>query len=326
MLSAEVLLSNLISPVVLAFYLGVFATVFKSDLNFPASFFSGLASYLLLAIGIKGGASLSEMPFSDIIVPICTTVMLSIFIPYFSFLLCRHVGKLKSEDAAAMAAHYGSVSIVTFIACKVFIESLDVQTDSYMTGLLALMEVPGIIVALLLAKIFSDKKSLISINFASEIRKIFFSKSIYLLWGGLLMGVLSGSPGLKKVSGFFVDPFYGVLVLFMLEMGLLAGKRLNDLKEFGLFLISFSLGMPLLSGALGVFVAKAANFSLGNAVVFSAMTASASYIAAPAAVRSSLPNANPAYYLTCALGVTFPFNLTIGIPVYYIIAKWWYQL
>jgi hypothetical protein len=326
MVNAAILQANLLSPVVLAFFMGLFAAVLKSDLRFPDSFFAGLSAYLLLAIGLKGGAALNQVQFMMLINPIGATLLMSMFLPSCAFFVCRFFGKLKQDDAAAIAAHYGSVSIVTFIATKVFLETQSLTVDDYMTGLVAIMEIPGIILALLLAQGVFKRKSVKGIGLFERLRGIFLSKSIYLLWGGLLIGMISGQAGVAKVSPFFVDPFYGVLVLFMLEMGLLAGSRLYDLKKVGGFLILFSILMPLVSGTIAIVVSNLVGFSMANAVLFAAMSASASYIAAPAAVRVSLPFANPAYYLTSALVLTFPFNLTIGIPIYYLLACWWYNL
>lgn len=326
MVSAAILQANLLSPVVLAFFMGLLAAVLKSDLRFPDSFFSGLSAYLLLAIGLKGGAALNQVQFSELICPISATLFMSLLVPSCAFFACLLFSKLKRDDAAAIAAHYGSVSIVTFIATKVFLENQSLIADAYMTGLVAIMEIPGIILALLLAQGVFKRKAVKGIGLFERLRGIFLSKSIYLLWGGLLIGMASGQEGVAKVAPFFVDPFYGVLVLFMLEMGLLAGSRLYDLKKVGGFLICFSLTMPIISGLTAIVLAKLAGLNLANAVVFAAMAASASYIAAPAAVRVALPFANPAYYLTSSLVLTFPFNLTIGIPIYYLLACWWYNL
>lgn len=325
MLSYEILRANLLSPVVLAFFLGAFAAILKSDLKFPEAFFSGLSAYLLLAIGFKGGVALGQTPLESILTPIGATLGISLVIPFIAFFCCRFMGGFNRDNSAAMAAHYGSVSIVTFITTRVFVESIGLKSDDFMTGLVAIMEVPGIVVALLLAQgIHLKNKD--GVSLFEELKVIFLSKSIYLLWGGLLMGVISGPEGFKKVSAFFVDPFYGILVLFMLEMGILAGERVHELKNTGAYILGFAIGMPLLSAMLGIVVAKACGFSIANALVFATMTASASYIAAPAAVRLALPKANPAYYLTSSLAITFPFNLTIGIPTYYLLAQWWYKL
>ena len=326
MISLEIIKSNLLSPVVLSFYLGVFAKLLKSDLKFPDSFFSGLSAYLLLAIGLKGGVALTNVSFYMLFSPILATFTISLCVPSAAFLICKYIAHLKKEDAAAIAAHYGSVSIVTFIATKVFLENAGLKIDEYMTGLVALLELPGIIFALLLAQNVFEKKAQSSVSFFDKFTGIFLSKSIYLLWGGLLIGILTGPEGFKKVAPFFVDPFYGMLVFFMLEMGLVAGTHIEDLKKIKGFLALFAVGMPILSGSFAIFLAKIAGFSLANATVFAAMAASASYIAAPAAVRIALPSANPSYYLTSSLVITFPFNLSLGIPLYYMLTKWWYQL
>ena len=314
----DLLLGNLTSPFVLAFLLGMIAVIAESDLKFPESIYTFLSTYLLLSIGLKGGVALSEVSFDVIFKPFVGTLFLGISLPFLVFFIAYSIGKLKREDAASLAAHYGSVSAVTFIATQVFVTSLGHGSSDYMIALVAVLEVPAIIVGLLLAQ----NQSAQPISFLKRLKIITFGKSVLLLWGGILMGLLCGKKGMQLVSPFFVTPFQGVLVLFLLDMGVIAGSRLKDLKHVKGFLFLFAILMPLVNGTLGVLIGNCMGMSIGDATVLGAMSASASYIAAPAAVRLSLPMANPAYSLTPAIAITFPFNLSLGIPLYHQIAVW----
>lgn len=304
---------NLLSPMVLAFVLGVTATLVHSDLKFPEELYIGLSIYLLLAIGLKGGAALSETPLASFFGPALVTLVLGVSIPIVAYIILRRLGRFEVADAAALAAHYGSVSAVTFAAVQTFLEALKVPYEGYMPTLVAVLEVPAIIVALLIARVAMGQGG----NWGEVIRELLAGKSILLLLGGLTIGALAGQAGLKQVAPLFVDPFKGVLTLFLLEMGMVAARRLRDLRTVGVFLIGFGVMMPVASGVAGIWLGQLAGLSQGGAVVLGTLAASASYIAAPAAVRIALPQANPSYYLTAALAITFPFNLAIGIPLYY---------
>lgn len=304
---------NLLSPMVLAFVLGVIATLVHSDLKFPEELYIGISIYLLLAIGLKGGAALSETPLVSFLGPALVTLVLGVSIPIVAYVILRRLGRFEVADAAALAAHYGSVSAVTFAAVQTFLEVLKVPYEGYMPTLVALLEVPAIIVALLIARVAMGKGG----NWGEVIRELLAGKSILLLLGGLTIGVLAGQAGLKQVAPLFVDLFKGALTLFLLEMGMVAARRLRDLRTVGVFLIGFGIVMPVVSGIAGIWLGQLAGLSQGGAVVLGTLAASASYIAAPAAVRIALPQANPSYYLTAALAITFPFNLAIGIPLYY---------
>lgn len=314
--SLELLRINLLSPAVIAFALGILATLVKSDLKIPEALYSTLSIYLLLAIGIKGGAALATTPISQLIWPALATLALSVITPLLSYAILRR--RFGVIDAAAIAAHYGSVSAVTFIAATAFMQAANQPVEGYMPALVAILEVPAIVIALLIARRgMGDTGSL-----GEAIREIFAGKSILLLLGGLLMGLLAGANGIAKIAPVFIDPFQGALVLFLLELGMVAAKRLRDLSKVGAFLIVFGILMPIFQGLLGVWLGTLAGMSVGGAMVLGTMAASASYIAAPAAVRIALPQANPSYYLTAALGITFPFNLTLGIPLYFSFSRW----
>ena len=307
----EAALSNATSPPVLAFVLGLIAVAVKSDLRLPEALYQGLSIYLLLGIGIKGGVALSEANVSEVALPILGTLFLGISIPVLAFWVVGKLTKLDAINRGAIAAHYGSTSLVTFSAALIFLESQQVQYEGFVTTLLAILEIPGIVVGLMLASRGLGR----GLNWGESLREILTSKSIVLLAGGLFLGLITGATGYEKVEPFFGGLFTGVLALFLLEMGIVAGRRLPDVKKAGFGLVAFSLGFPLLAGTLGVFVGEVTGLSLGGSVVLGVLTASASYIAAPAAVRLALPEASPGVYLTASLGITFPFNLIFGIPI-----------
>lgn len=313
----ELLQINLLSPVVLAFVLGIVATLIHSDLRFPQDLYTGLSIYLLLAIGLKGGVELAAAPLSSLWRPILATLLLGCLTPLLCFAVLRRFGRFSVVDAAALAAHYGSVSVVTFLATLAFLEALGIATEGFLPALVALLEVPAIFIALALAK-----RDRLDGAWKVVVSEVIASKSIVLLLGGLVIGALVGKTGFAKVEPFFVAPFQGVLMLFLLELGMVAARRLRDLRVAGGFLVVFALGMPPVLGALGVLAGWASGLSLGGATVLGALAASASYIAAPAAVRVALPEANPGYYLTASLAITFPFNLSLGIPLYHEMASW----
>jgi len=307
----EAALTNITSIPVLAFVLGLLAVAVKSDLRLPEALYQGLSIYLLLGIGIKGGVALSEAKVSEVALPILGTLALGVTIPVLAFWVVGKLTKLDAVNRGALAAHYGSTSLVTFSAALIFLDSQAVQYEGFVTTLLAILEIPGIVVGLLLASRGLGR----GLNWGESLREILTSKSIVLLAGGLFLGFITGAAGYQKVEPFFGGLFTGVLALFLLEMGIVAGRRLPDVKKAGVGLVVFSLGFPLLAGTLGVFVGEVTGLSLGGSVVLGILAASASYIAAPAAVRLALPEASPGVYLTASLGITFPFNLIFGIPI-----------
>jgi hypothetical protein len=305
--SFEALQANLLSPMVLAFVLGAVATLVRSDLKIPDALYDSLAIYLLLAIGLKGGVALSEAKLAEVALPALVTIAL--------VAILRRLGGLDRVNAAAIAAHYGSVSAVTFIACLAFLQQIGQSYEGFVPALVALLEVPGIVVALLLARRRGDAR------WGATIRELLTGKSVVLLAGGLAIGWATGRPGFAHVAPLFEGLFRGALVLFLLEMGLVAARRFRDLRRVGPFLIGFGLVMPVLHAALGVGLGTLAGLSVGGATVLGILAGSASYIAAPAAVRIALPEANPSLYLTASLAVTFPFNLAVGIPLAHAMAR-----
>jgi hypothetical protein len=308
----NLLAENLVSPVVLCFALGITARWIKSDLEIPEPIYQGLSIYLLLAIGLKGGAALAATPAIEMLVPAMLTLSMGVITPVIAYLMMRRIGKLAIQDASAVAAHYGSVSVVTYLAAVEAVKRAGTPGEGYLPALVAVLEVPGIIVALL----FATGAAGASGGWRKALHEVVTGKSIVLLAGGLLIGALCGQSGLADVQPFFATAFKGALCIFMIELGLAAGKRLRDAGRAGVRLLLLGCLIPVINGTLGVLGASMAGMSAGGSAVFGAMTGSASYIAAPAAVRIALPRANPAYYLTLALGITFPFNLAIGIPFY----------
>ncbi|WP_102260994.1 sodium-dependent bicarbonate transport family permease [Mesobacillus jeotgali] len=331
----EILLQNLLSPVVLFFVLGIIAAIVKSDLKFPNGLSEGLSIYLLIAIGIKGGIELSHYSIESVLAPILGALFLGIIIPVITLALMRLI-KLDLKNSIGLAATYGSISIVTYGAAITFLDESGTSYEGFMNALVVLMESPAILVSLLLLKIAESKKDLsiystrnlgfipASSNLIDKevIRESIFGKSILLLVGSLLIGWALGESAVPMVKPLFIDLYSSVLILFLLNMGLIAGKRLPEIKKHGLKLLAFGLLTPLLFGSLGVLVGDLVGLSLGGVTLMGVLAGSASYIAAPAALKTSVPEANPSIYLGLSLGVTFPFNLIIGIPAYYEIAKW----
>jgi uncharacterized protein len=312
----ELVRLNLLSPVVLAFVLGIVATLIRSDLRFPEELYTALSIYLLLAIGLKGGVELADTPLADFWKPAIATLVIGVVTPLTTYFAARKVGRLSVPDSAALAAHYGSVSVVTFFACLSFLQAIGTPAEAFMPTLVALLEIPAIIVGLSLAHSAAAGSKLTTV-----LREVVTGRSIVLLVGGLAIGFLSGRGGVERVAPLFVDLFQGALMLFLLDMGMVAARRLRDLGRAGPFLGVFAVVVPIAHGALGAVLGHAAGLSVGGTTVMAVLAASASYIAAPAAVRLALPEANPSLYLTAALGVTFPFNLTFGIPLYYYMAR-----
>ncbi len=328
----ELIGSNLLSPVVLAFVLGAIAVLVRSDLTFPAELYTALSIYLLLAIGLRGGHELAATPWSAVIKPAVATLGLGVMIPMVCYGLLRRIGHFSIADAAALAAHYGSVSAVTFAATLTFLDAKGVKYEGFMPALVALLEVPAIVVALLIARVASQRAGPVGAaaqtqgkGWGAILHEVLAGRSVLLMLGGLVIGLVSTGKNIAKVAPLFENLFYGMLVLFLLDMGMVAAKRLREVVKSGginWFLLVFAVLMPVASGVIGVLAGKVAGMSLGGTTVLGVMAASASYIAAPAAVRVALPEANPGYYLTAAIGITFPFNLTIGIPLVYGIATW----
>ena len=327
----DVLRINLCSPLTLSFALGVFARLVRSELALPRDLYTGLSIYLLFALGLKGGVELSHSSLASISGPAIVTILLGCLTPVSAYLVLRRLGKFSIADSAGIAAHYGSVSAVTFIAAQQFTNSVGAPAEGFMPTLLTLLEIPGIQVALAIGAFQmsaaakatgGDSTQQLGRPVKEIMHELLTSRSMLLLVGGLLIGTAVGETGWTPVQPVFEGLFKGLLTIFLLEMGLAAGSRLGDLKQAGFFLLAFGIVMPIIHGTLGAWLGSVAGLSVGGCTVLATMAASASYIAAPPAVRMTLPEANPTFYLTAALAITFPFNLLAGIPIYYEIAKW----
>jgi hypothetical protein len=302
----------MIDPVVLFFLLGALARVLRSDLRVPEPLYDALSIYLLVALGLKGGAELSRALAPSLAGQALLAVAMGCMLPLLAFALLRFLGRLDRSNAAAIAAHYGSVSVVTFAAGLTYLSTRNIAAEPTMPLFVALLEVPGLLVGVLLARMGTGR----SAGVAPILRDAFVGKSVILLVGGLLAGALLGPEGLAPVKPFFGDLFKGALCLFMLELGLVAGGQLGALRQAGPFLAAFALLVPPVFGAIGAGFGWLMGLSHGGMTLMATLAASASYIAAPAAMRMSIPEANPALSISIVLGITFPFNLLAGIPLY----------
>lgn len=316
----SVIVNNFLTPPILFFLLGVFATLVKSDLEIPTQVARFLSLYLLFAIGLHGGHELAASTFnSQIGLMLGVAILSSLIIPLWSFALLRK--KVGVPNAAAIAATYGSVSAVTFIAGISFLNSMSVPFGGHMIAAMALMESPAIVVGVLLSRYYGDRTSGRSLCWKELSREAFLNGSVLVLMGSLFIGLATGDKGWETLKPFAYDPFKGVLCIFLLDMGLVAAKRLKDLRESGIMLIVFGVVAAFVHAMLGIFMAKIIGAPPGDALLLAILFGGASYIAVPAAVRLAIPKANPSLYVPMALGVTFPFNVIIGIPLYYAIIQ-----
>ena len=311
--------NNLLSPMILCFALGLLAALARSDLSVPEAAAKALSLYLLFAIGFKGGAAVADngLGFS-LFSALAAGVLLSVALPFVAFALLRVMTRFSVADAAAVAAHYGSISIVTFVTAISVLEGRGISSEGYMVAVAAAMEAPAIISALWIVAKAGDGADVDTDLW----REILLNGSIVLLVGSFVIGLLTGADGLARIESFIVSPFQGVLCLFLLDMGLVAGRGLRTSGGvLGTGAILFGLLMPLIGAAAGLLMGAGLGLSAGGVALLMTLAASASYIAVPAAMRVALPEANPSIYLTLSLGVTFPFNLTVGIPLYVALAS-----
>lgn len=319
----EAALSTILSPIILFFLLGLVASLLRSQMSVPEAFAKGLAIYLMMAIGLKGGVEMSKNQLTmEIVLLFLAGIVLSFVIPLIAFRLLTLTSRLSRIDAAAVAAHYGSISIVTFVAATEAVRLSGYETSGHLVALAALMETPAIIAALLLVSRSDTAARPVAGSERGELmREVLLNASVVVLVGALLIGWIAGEEGTEKVAPFFVAPFQGVLCLFLLDMGLSAGRGLRQgWRQLDMPTIAFGLYMPLVSAVMACGVAYLLGMQTGDAALLITLTASASYIAVPAAMRLALPKAKPSIYLTLSLGITFPFNVTIGIPVYITLA------
>lgn len=320
----ELAAANLISPIILSFALGLGAALARSDLSVPEAAAKALSIYLLFAIGFKGGVGVAAHGLDATLVgALLGGAVLSFAIPFVAFGLLRLLSSLSTVDAAAVAGHYGSISIVTFVAATSVLDGRGIDAEGYMVAVAAVMEAPAILSALwIIARTGAGKGGGGNVD-GTLIREILLNGSIVLLVGSFFIGWITGEEGLEQIASFIVAPFQGVLCLFLLDMGLVAGRGLRQSRGvLGLGAVVFGCLMPPIGAAMGLGMALLLGLSTGGVMLMMVLSASASYIAVPAAMRVALPEANPSVYLTLSLGVTFPFNLTLGIPMYLGIAVW----
>ena len=317
----ELFLTNLLQPIVLAFLLGAVAGVVKSELELPEAVVKLLAIYLLFSLGLTGGRELAAADLSAIWPMIGITVAMTFGIPTVAYLVTRRLGKMDISNAAAIAAHYGSVSTATFFASMTFAKAMGTPAEGYLAAMVAFMEF-GMIYSLVIARVALGRKDGESLRLADLFMSVIRGRGILLLVGGMVIGMTATDAQWRQISPFYESLFRGMLMLFLLEMGITAARQIRAFRDVGLFMTGFGILMPILHGLIGVSLAHIAGLSTGGAFVFGAICASASFIDAPAACRASLPQANPGIYLTSSLAVTLPFNLLAGLPIYYQYAAW----
>jgi hypothetical protein len=318
-MNLSLLAENLTNPALLFFILGITAVLIKSDLEIPSNSSRFISLYLLFAIGFKGGQELShEHMNGEILWSMGFGVLLSALIPLASFFLLRI--KLNVSDAAATAAAYGSVSAVTFVTAISFLEFHKVNSDGHMVAIMALMESPAIIVGLMLLTIFRKEKHG-TFEFGSILKHALTNGSVVLILGSLFIGFLADAKQAEDIKPFTNELFKGFLAIFLLDMGISSGKKLKSFFAYGWFPIVFALVIPLMNGIVTAYISAWVTPDIGNRFIFAVLAASASYIAVPAAMKISAPDANPGLFLPMALAITFPMNITIGFPIYYSIIQ-----
>jgi uncharacterized protein len=315
------MMASALDPVVLFFLLGLGAGLMRAELRLPQSIYEFLSVVLLLAIGLKGGVELANQSLVELFPRMLVVVLMGLALPLLAYPVLRFAGRLARADAASIAAHYGSVSVGTYAVAVAYLAFRQIPFEEHMPVYLVMLEVPAIVVGILLARGVNRNT-----RWRLMAREILLGKSIVLLIGGLLIGWAAGADGIRPIEGLFFDLFKGVLALFLLEMGLIAASQIGGLRQHGFFLLVFGIAMPLFAGALGAGLGWATGLSLGGTVLLATLAGSASYIAAPAAMRISVPEANAALSLGTSLGITFPFNIILGIPIYHAVAERFYRL
>ncbi|MFM8585193.1 MAG: sodium-dependent bicarbonate transport family permease [Gammaproteobacteria bacterium] len=306
-----------LDPIVLFFALGLGAGILKADLRLPPAIYEFVSTVLLLSIGMKGGIELARQPADGLALDLLLTLILGILLTFIAFFILRYVGRLDRSNSAAVAAHYGSVSIGTFAVAVAFLAGAGISYEPTLPLLLVLLEIPAIVLGILLAR---GVKA--GTPWGEIAHEVLLGRSVLLLLGGLAIGWAAGPEGLEPVAPLFFDLFKGILAVFLLEMGLIAADHVGGFRRHGLFMGAFALLIPPLFAMIGLGFAALMELSVGGAILLATLAASASYIAAPAAMRSAVPEANPAISLTAALAITFPFNILVGIPLYQQAAEW----
>ena len=314
--------SNLTSIPVLIFLLAIVASRISESVKLPDSIYQGIAIFLLLGIGLKGGHAIKVADHSDVIGPAVGALALGIVIPLLAYWLLTLTRRFSQVDRGSLAAHYGSTSLVTFTAGLVMLESIGMFVEPFVAALLAIMEIPGIVVG-----VYLGTRGTAGLTSKREtVKEIFFGKTVFLLIAGLVVGFVAPEASYEKVEPFFVALQPGILALFLLQLGVMVGSRLESLREGGWWLPVFAIVMPVVGGTLGALTGVALGMSVGGATMLAVLAASASYIAAPAAVSLAMPNANLSISLSASLGMTFPFNLIVGLPLYLSLATWFSEV
>jgi len=303
-------------PVIWFFLLGLLAGLARSDLRLPPAIYELLSMLLLLTIGLKGGVELAQQPFAGVLPQMVAVLAMGVILPLLLFPVLLYAGRFKRPDAASIAAHYGSVSVATYAVGVAYLSGKEVAFEAHMPLFVVLLEMPGLIVGILLARGISR-----GMRWGALAHEIFLGKSMVLLLGGLLIGWATGPENMAPLEPLFFDLFKGVLALFLLEMGLIAAGQAQSLRQYGPFLVAFGLIVPVPLAAVGTAIGWAIGLSPGGSTLLGVLAGSCSYIAAPAAMRIAVPQANPTLSLTVSLGITFPFNIFFGIPLYHLMAN-----
>jgi len=313
-MDTSLILTNFLNPPILFFFLGMLAVFLRSDLEIPQQIAKFLSLYLLLSIGFKGGVELYYSGLNrDVVISLLLALVMASVVPVYSFFILRI--RLAAPDAAAIAATYGSISAVTFITATSFLTKLNIDYGGHLVAAMALMESPAIIIGVLLYRL-SGGGNQQEFTWSELFRDAFFNGSVLLLMGSLVIGMATGETGKEAMQPFVGNLFKGLLAFFLLDMGLVAARRLGELRKTGLFLVAFAILMPLVNAGFGIGLAYLVEMSRGDALLFTVLCASASYIAVPAAVRLAIPEASPSLYVPMALAITFPFNISVGLPLY----------
>jgi hypothetical protein len=316
----DLLLANLLQPIVLAFLLGAIAGFVRSELELPEAVIRLLAIYLLFSLGLTGGRELARAELGSLFPLIGITLFMTFAIPSAVYLVTRRLGRFTISNAAALAAHYGSVSTATFFASMTFATAMNTPAEGYMAAMVALMEF-GVIYSLVIARVAMGRSGG-GVHVGELLLSVIRGRGILLLLGGMSIGYLATDPQWKQIAPFYEGLFRGMLMLFLLEMGITAARQAQAFRTAGPFMLAFGIAVPVVNGVVAVTLGHLVGLGVGGAFVFGAICASASFIDAPAACRASLPEANPGIYLTSSLGVTLPFNLLVGLPLYYQYARW----
>ncbi len=300
-----------LDPIVLFFILGLTAGVLRSELRLPPAIYEGLMVLLLLAIGLKGGVELAQQPFGELFGSVLAVMLMGFLLPLVAYPVLLYAGRFRRADAASIAAHYGSVSVGTYAVASAYLASQNIDYESYLPLMVVILEVPAILVGIVLARGISRET-----HWGKLSHEVLLGKGVVLLVGGLLIGWIAGPEGVRPLEPLFFDLFKAILALFLLEMGLIAASQIGSLRRYGLFLIGFGVLFPLFAAGIGAGLGWWLGMSLGGTMMLATLAASGSYIAVPAAMRLAVPEANPTLSISASLGVTFPFNILVGLPVY----------